>query len=421
MKGTKALQEGVTIALQALMESKVRTGLTILGVGIGVLVVVAMAAVIQGVNSSFDVLVEASGANTFYVTRAYGVEMSTGLEEDDPTWRRRPPIAPRFARSLEALSTIANSYASADLSWLPSKLSAGSNETDASIMAVPSDFMQTDAGDIMTGRFYTKSEEAAGRPVAVIDSSAAYDLFAPLEAVGRTMRIGDQAFTVVGVYKAPPNLFASLGGSRVFVPFSTAQKYLLKNVRWVSFDELVWITVVAKPVVNMTRAIDQVTGRLRALRGLGPGDENNFDIVTQDTMMDLWNQLTAALFAVMFALSSVGLMVGGIGVIAVMVVSVTERTREIGIRKALGATKRDIMWQFLVEAVTLTTVGGAFGLAAGAIIAWALNTFTPVPAVIPLWSIFMAIAAAAFTGIVFGLFPAVRAARLDPVHALRYE
>ncbi|MEE9132151.1 MAG: ABC transporter permease [Gemmatimonadota bacterium] len=417
----RALQEGVTIALQALRQSKVRTGLTILGVGIGVLVVVAMAAVIQGVNKSFDVLVEASGANTFYVVRAYGVEMSTGLEEDDPTWRRRPPIAARFARSLEALSSVANAYASADLSWLRQKLRAGGNETDAAIMAVPSDFMQTDAGDIVAGRFYTKLEEEAGRPVAVIDSSAAYDLFAPVEAVGKTIRIGSQRFKVIGVYKHPPNLFASLGGNRVFVPFGTAQKYLLKNVRWISFDELVWITVVAKPVVSVTRAIDQVTGRLRALRGVGPGEENNFDIVTQESMTDLWNQLTAVLFAVMFALSSVGLMVGGIGVIAVMVVSVTERTREIGIRKALGATRRDILWQFLVEAVTLTTVGGAFGLAAGALIAWILNTFTPVPAVIPIWSIFMAIAAAGFTGIVFGLFPAVRAARLDPVNALRWE
>ncbi len=417
----KAINEGVGIALQALRQSKVRTGLTILGVGIGVLVVVAMAGVIQGVNRSFDVLVEASGANTFYVVRSYGVEMSTGLEEEDPTWRRRPPISARFARSLEALSTVANSYASADMSFLPSKLTADGTEADASILAVPSDYMQTDAGDIVAGRFYTKAEEEAGRPVAVIDSSAARDLFAPLDAVGRSFRVGNQSFEVVGVYKHPPNLFASLGDSRVFVPFNTAQKYLMKNIRFLSFDDLVWITIVAKPVVGMTRAIDQVTGRMRSLRGLGPSDQNNFDVVTQESMMELWNQLTAVLFTVMFALSSVGLMVGGIGVIAVMVVSVTERTREIGIRKAIGATRRDILWQFLVEAVTLTIVGGALGLIAGAAIAWGVDNFTPVPAVIPLWSVFMAIAAAAFTGIVFGLFPAVRAARLDPVHALRYE
>jgi putative ABC transport system permease protein len=417
----RGLQEGVGIALHSLRQSKIRTALTILGVAIGVLVVVAIAAVIKGINNSFDVLVEASGVNTFYVTRYYGIEMNTGLDEDESTWERRPPIAARFARSLEVLSTVANSYASADISWLNVDLSAGGNETGASILAVPSDFMQTDAGDIVAGRFYTKLEEEAGRPVAVIDSSAARDLFAPLDAVGRTFRIGNQSFLVVGVYKHPPNLFAALGDSRVFVPFNTAQKYLMKNVRGISFDDLVWITVVTKPAIELTRSIDQVTGRLRSLRGLGPGAENDFDIVTQESMLDIWNQLTAALFAVMFALSSVGLMVGGIGVIAVMVVSVTERTREIGVRKALGATRRDILWQFLVEAVTLTTIGGALGLAVGGIAAWLVNSFTPLPAVIPLWSVFLAIAAAAFTGIVFGLFPALRASRLDPVASLRYE
>jgi putative ABC transport system permease protein len=417
----RGFQEGVTIALRALRQSKIRTGLTVLGVGIGVLVVVAMAAVIEGVNSSFEEIIDAAGPNTFYVARSYGVELNTGLEEEDPTWRRRPPLSGRYARELERVSAVENAYAAADLSWLSMTLYAGGNETRASIIAVPPDFMQTDPGDIVAGRFYTQPEEDAGRPVAVIDSSTARDLFAPLDAVGRSFRIGSQSYEVVGVYKAPPNLFASLGGDRVFVPFNTAQKYMLKNIRWIKFDDLIWLTIVAKPSVGLRRAIDQITGRLRALRGLGPGEENNFDVVTKDAMNDMWNQLTAVLFAVMFALSSVGLMVGGIGVIAVMVVSVTERTREIGIRKALGATRRDIMWQFLVEAATLTTIGGAMGLAAGGLVAWILQRFTPVPAVIPLWSIFAAIAAAAFTGIVFGLFPAMRAARLDPVHALRYE
>ena len=417
----RGLQEGVAIALHSLRQSKIRTGLTILGVGIGVLVVVAMAAVIQGINGSFEEAIESAGPNTYYVVKSYGVELSTGLEEEDPTWRRRPELKTWYARELELASTVENAYASADLSWINTTLKAGGNETRASLLAVPPDFMQTDAGDIVAGRFYTQPEEDAGWPVAVIDSSTARDLFAPLDAVGRSFRIGAQRFKVVGVYKAPPNLFATLGGNRVFIPYNAGKKYLLKDIRWVSFEDLIWITVVAKPAVRLARSIDQITGRVRAMRGLTAGDENNFDIVTQDRVNELWNQLTAALFAVMFALSSVGLMVGGIGVIAVMVVSVTERTREIGIRKALGATRRDILWQFLVEAATLTTIGGAFGLACGAIVAWAVTTFTPVPATIPLWSVFMALAAAALTGIVFGLFPALRAARLDPVEALRYE
>ena len=417
----RGLQEGVAIALHSLRQSKIRTGLTILGVGIGVLVVVVMAAAITGVNKSFEEVVEAAGPNTFYIARSYGIEINTGLEEEDPEWRRRPPLSASYARALERLSAIQNAYALADLSWVAGRLRAGDNETEASVMAVPPDFMQTDAGDIIAGRFYTQIEEEAGRPVAVIDSAAAVDLFAPLDAVGRSFRIRDQAFEVVGVYKAPPNLFASLGGNRVFVPFNTARKYLLKDVRWISFDDLVWLTTVAKPALKLTEAIDQVTGRMRSLRGLQPGEVNNFDIITQEEMNDLWNQLTLVLFTVMFALSSIGLMVGGIGVIAVMVVSVTERTREIGIRKALGATRRDILWQFLVEATTLTTVGGACGLALGGLTAWILQKVTPVPAVIPLWSVVAALAVAAVTGIVFGLFPAVRAARLDPVAALRYE
>lgn len=417
----RGLQEGVTIALQALRQSKVRTGLTILGVGIGVLVVVAMAAVIQGINRSFDTLVQASGANTFYVVRSYGVEMSTGLEEEDPTWRRRPPISARFARSLEALSTVANSFESADLSWFPSTLRAEGNETQARILAVPSDYMQTDAGDIVAGRFYTRTEEEAGRPVAVIDSAAARDLFAPLDAVGRSFRIGDTSFEVVGVYEHPPNLFASLGDSRLFIPFNTARKYLMKDIRWISFEDLIWLTIVAKPAIQLTEAIDQVTGRMRALRGLGPGEANDFDVVTQESMVELWNQLTAVLFAVMFALSSVGLMVGGIGVIAVMVVSVTERTKEIGVRKALGATRRNILLQFLIEALVLCLMGGVVGILVGTGGAVALSKLANWNTFVSPGAVFIAVVFSAAVGLFFGMWPARRAALLDPIEALRYE
>ncbi len=417
----RGLQEGVGIALRALRQSKIRTGLTVLGVAVGVLVVVVMAAMITGVNASFDEAIEAAGPNTFYVVRTSGIEFSIGLEDEEPEFFKRPLFSSDYARALRFLPGVESAYAYSDLSFIGLRLRAGSNEIQGNVVVVPPVFMEIDPGDIVEGRFYTTPEEAAGRPVVVIDSSVARDLYAPATAVGKALRIGDQSFKVIGVYKAPPNLFAQLGNHRVFVPFRTGQKYLMRNARFITFEHLIGFVVKAKPSVGLLRAVDEVIGRMRALRGLSPADENDFEVLTQDAINDQWNKLTAALFAVMFALSSAGLMVGGIGVIAVMVVSVTERTREIGIRKALGATRRDIMWQFLVEAATLTTLGGAFGLAAGGIIAWAIASFTPVPAVIPIWSIFAALTAAAFTGIVFGLFPAVRAARLDPVVALGYE
>jgi len=160
---------------------------------------------------------------------------------------------------------------------------------------------------------------------------------------------------------------------------------------------------------------------LRVARGLRPAEENNFDVVTQDKLMDMWNKITGVFFLVMLSLSGVGLMVGGVGVVAIMMISVTERTREIGVRKALGATRRVILWQFLVEAATLTLVGGAVGMVLGGVIAFIVAQTTPLPAVVPVWSVVVALGAATMTGILFGIYPAARAARLDPVEALRYE
>jgi len=167
--------------------------------------------------------------------------------------------------------------------------------------------------------------------------------------------------------------------------------------------------------------MDEVIATLRSLRGLKPGQENNFSIVTQDKLLDSWNQVTGMFFLVMLVLSSIALMVGGVGVVAIMTISVTERTREIGVRKALGATRREILWQFLVEAATLTLVGGAAGMLVGGLVAFAIAHLTPIPANVPLGSVIAALLAAALTGIVFGLYPANKAARLDPVEALRYE
>ena len=184
-----------------------------------------------------------------------------------------------------------------------------------------------------------------------------------------------------------------------------------------------WMEVIVMPrdEVTIQEAQDQVIAALRSVRGLKPSQENNFAVVGQDRIMETFNKVTSGFFLVMLALSSVGLMVGGVGVVAIMMISVTERTREIGVRKALGATRREVMFQFLVEAATLTLLGGLAGMAMGAGIAWLVNHFTPIPAAVPLWSVVVAIAASVVTGVFFGLYPASKASRLDPVEALRYE
>jgi len=224
-----------------------------------------------------------------------------------------------------------------------------------------------------------------------------------------------QQYTVIGIYIPTPNLFSGGNESLALVPHETLRRNFQYWHGWMRF--------IIKPVGSATLqdGMDDVTGALRRSRGLRPGQDNTFSIITQDAILSIWTKVTGVFFAVMIGLSSIGLMVGGVGVVAIMMISVTERTREIGVRKALGATRREILWQFLVEAATLTLIGGAIGLAVGGGGAWLLKHFTPVPATVPLWSVVVALLASALTGVVFGLVPANKASRMDPVEALRYE
>ncbi len=235
-----------------------------------------------------------------------------------------------------------------------------------------------------------------------------------MNPVGEEVQVAGVPYRIVGVYNPPPDIFGSGNQSTVIVPYAAFQKYV--PARRADFG----LTFTVTPIEGITvqEAIDDVTAAMRSTRGLRPGQDNNFATITQDRLLQNFNQVTGMFFLIMIALSSIALLVGGVGVVAVMMISVTERTREIGVRKALGAKRREILWQFLVEAATLTVIGGVIGMAGGGAISFLVKTLTPLPAEVPLWSIVVALGAAVLTGVGFGLVPAAKASRLDPVEAL---
>ncbi len=409
-----ALREGIGIALDSLRANKTRAALTILGVTIGVAVVVAMAATVDGINGSMEDAIRETGPTTFYVFRYFqgGVMIDDGSEENQP-WRRNPALTLAEADAVRQLPSI---FAVTVREGTNTAMDAGETHiSTVQVVGMSANYVQAMGGDITPGRSWTLVEDAAGDRVVVVNDKLAERLFGARDPIGQKVRMAGQQYTVIGVYVPPTNLFQGGNESIAIIPHETLRRNFQYWHGWMGF--------LVKPVdgVAIERAMDDVTGALRRSRGLRPGQENNFSLVTQDAILSIWTKLTAVFFAVMIGLSSVGLMVGGVGVVAIMMISVTERTREIGVRKALGATRREILWQFLVEAATLTLIGGAIGLALGGGGAWLLHHFTPVPARVPLWSVVVALLASALTGVMFGLVPANKASRMDPVEALRYE
>lgn len=412
--GITRMLEGVTIALDSIRANKVRAALTILGVAIGVTVVIAMASAITGINKSITSILESAGPKTFFVYRYFsgGLEVSDGSDEMSP-WRRMPWLTVEEAELIRRLPAVRNvnigEYTSGPVGF------EGVNLKSVDMAGMSPSWNQVNGGDILAGRNFTPMEYAAGARVAVINDKLAESLFPGRDAVGKRIKIFGQPFQVVGLHAEAASLFSNADEPRLAIPHTAFTKVADYRKGWME------IAVLPTETATVLEAQDQVTAALRTSRGLRPGQAENFAIVGQDRILDSFNKITAAFFVVMIALSSVGLMVGGIGVIAIMMISVTERTREIGVRKALGATRREIMFQFLVEAATLTLVGCLAGMAAGALIAWGVRSFTPIPATVPLLSVVAAVAASILTGVLFGIYPASKASRLDPVEALRYE
>jgi putative ABC transport system permease protein len=389
-----------------------RAALTILGVAIGVTVVMVIGALISGFDKGISDMLASLGPKTFWVGRYWGGQNDEDPEDPNP-WRRRPPITVDEANRLAQLPSVAfvviDEGAPADIDFEGHRLAA------IRIRGRNADWPKIEGGLIEPGRSFSHVEDVANAHVAVINAKLSENLFGNRDPMNRRIKIGGLPYDVVGIYNPPPRLFEDEDQPEAFIPHGT----FVKDVNyWPGWMDMF---VVPQDSVSIERAIDDVTMAMRTMRGLRPGQKNNFDAITQEVYTKAIKDFTKVARMLMWALSFVGLMVGGIGVVAIMMISVTERTREIGVRKALGALRREIMWQFLVEAATLTMVGGIIGMLIGWGIAILLHSFTPVPAYVPLVSIITALVAAAVTGLLFGIYPASKAARLDPVEALRYE
>ena len=408
------LLEGVIIALDSIRANRVRAALTILGVAVGVFVVVVISAAIHGINASVARDFEKAGPTTFFLSRYPMTFENCDGSDDTCKWLHNPKLAFADAKAIDALPSIRAAEAQLGMSREVRYMDRDLSSTQ--VIGATSNWTIIDhAGDLYPGRSFTDAEETNGANVVIVNDEMATKLFGDSDPLDKVVNISNTPFRVIGVYHYAASFLTGGNRPRAIIPFETACRSLH------AYCANIGIAVMPRDEVTRDDAMDDVTGLMRARHRLHPAQDNDFAFITQDQLMNTYNKIFGMFFLVMIVLSAIGLLVGGVGVVAIMMISVTERTREIGVRKALGATRGTILWQFLVEAVTLTAIGAMIGLMFGAIVSVIVRNATPIQATIPPLAIVAALGASAITGIVFGMLPAMRAARLDPVDALRYE
>ncbi len=414
-----SLIENFKMAMATLRNNKLRSFLTVFGVIIGVMTVMLISSIISGINVGVEKQVESFGTTSIFLNK-YDAGIQIGRRSREQ--RMRKALTAEDAEALKALPTIETAVPLLDVSsnrWGSKILVTGKNgKTSSSVQlkGTTPDIEKTTIEVLMQGRWFTESESETKEDVVVIGQAVVDSYFPYVNPLGEKIEIGGREFRVIGIIEKKEQLFGGGGGGNdqsnvMYMPMGAA-------LRLKPYSEDLQILAVAKEG-RLDEAKDQVQDLMRIRRRVPFGEPNNFGMETAASIIETFQSITAGVFMAMIVISSIGLMIGGIGVMNIMLVSVTERTREIGIRKAVGAKQSDILMQFLIEAATLTGIGGLIGLAIG----WGLSFLIALvfPSYVPLWAPLLGFFASVGIGIVFGLFPAWKAARLDPIESLRYE